>query len=138
MIRTIPAARSLFPLASCAAALLLLPACQNVPKYKRSSGKFAEWSSYEGRSFSPSNGKVTAVDPVAQTITIANGDNTKVYPVTSETRIMHEGDDITLSQLPLNQDIKFTMSEDRKRLLTVWYGTQLNTAPHANAVSRKN
>jgi hypothetical protein len=143
-IKFIAMARIIFPsarlrsrLSACAIVLVLLPACQNVPKYKRSSGKFAEWSSYEGRSFSPSNGTVTAVDTTAQTITITQDENSRVFPVTSETRIMHEGDDITLAQLPLNQEIKFTLSYDRKRLLTVWYGTHSNAAPRAGAARKK-
>lgn len=121
-------------LTALAAALLLLPACQNVPKYKRSSGKFDEWKSFEGRNFSPSNGTVGATDPTAGTITITQQDGTNiVYPVTSETRIMHDGTDITLAQLPLKQAIKFTLTDDHKRLLTVWYGTHTNNAAHASS-----
>jgi hypothetical protein len=124
-------------IAACAAALLLVSACQNVPKYKRSSGKFDEWGTYQGKSFSPFTGTVAAVDPAAQTITITRGETTTSYAVTSETRIMHEGTDITIAQLPLNQAIKYTVAADGKRLLTVWYGTHTNAAAHAGAVSRK-
>jgi hypothetical protein len=112
---------------ACALALLLVSACQNVPKYKRSNGKFNEWSSYEGKNFSPSRGTVAAVDTAANSVTIIDGKNTKVFTVTPATRIMHEGADITLAQLPLHQEIKFTMADDRKQLLTIWYGVHLDT-----------
>jgi hypothetical protein len=110
-----------------AAALLLLPACQSTSKYKKmSSGKFDEWSGYEGKNFKPSHGIDTAIDLNAQTITIAQDDVSKVYPVTSSTRIMHDGDDITLAELPLNQQIRFTLEEDHQHLASVWYGTHTN------------
>jgi hypothetical protein len=124
-------------LAACAAALLLIAGCQNVPKYKKSSGKFNEWKSYEGDYVKPIEGIVTAVDPAAHTITIQHGDATKVFPVTADTRLMHQGDDITLAQLPINQGIRYTLSEDGSHLLTVWYGRRTVTLPGAASSSPK-
>lgn len=108
--------------AACVAALCLLPACQNVPKYKRASGKWDEWSGYEGKAFSPSTGTVAAVDLTANTITIAQSKGPRVFSVTPATRIMHEGTEIALAQLPLNQQIKFLLAANHKDLVTVWYG----------------
>jgi len=108
-----------------AGALLMAAGCQDVPKYKKSSGKFNEWGSYEKAYYEPSAGKVTAIDAAAGTITISRGKDNRVLPVTAETRIMHEGTDITLAELPLNQEVKYTLSPDRKRLMTVWYGVHL-------------
>jgi len=120
------------------AALLLLPACQNVPKYKRSNGKFDEWGSYQGDYLKPSRGTDVAIDTTAQTVTVVEGDDTKVLLVTPDTRIMHDGDDITLAQLPLNQTIKFTCADDHKHLRTLWYGTHTNEATGGpGAVKRK-
>ena len=123
--------------ATCAVALVLVTACQNVPKYKKSSGKFAEWSSYEGKHFSPANGTVTAIDTKANTVTIGQGENAKVFPVTPKTRIFHEGADIQLAQLPVNQGVKYTLSEDGKQLLILWYGQRLFTyRAHGTAVQK--
>jgi hypothetical protein len=118
-------------IALCAAAALLVTACQNVPKYKKSNGKFDEWSGYEGKHFHPSTGVVSAIDTTANTITISTGKDSKVYPVTAQTRIIHEGADIPLAQLPLNQQVKFTLSDDGVQLLTVWYGSHLFEYQHA-------
>lgn len=104
--------------------MLLVSACFSVPKYKRANGRFDEWELYETKHFYPSNGTVTAVDPAAGTVTILNGKNSRVFTVTAGTRIMHEGTDIPLAQLPLNQTIKYTLSQDGSRLLTIWYGTR--------------
>jgi hypothetical protein len=119
------------PVTACTAALLLLSACQNVPKYKRSSGNFDEWATYQGKGFNPFNGTVLAVDTTANSITIKRENDTRVYAVTPATRIMHEGTDITLAQLPLNQAIRYTLTGDGKGLFTVWYGTHSNGVRHA-------
>jgi hypothetical protein len=119
--RCIPAALSLVLLTS-------LTACQNVPKYKRSNGRFDEWGEYEKKGFSPSRGTLTAVDVNAQTITVLAGTETKVLDVTPQTRIMHNGDDVTLAQLPPNQTIKYTTEDDRVHLLSIWYGTHTNAS----------
>jgi len=108
----------------CAAAILLCTACQNVPKYKRSGGKFDEWAMYQGKGFSPSDGTVTAVDATAQTITIKTEKNVKIFNVTPDTRLLHNGDDITLAQLPLNTEVKFTVLDGGRELHSVWYGQQ--------------
>jgi hypothetical protein len=121
----------------CAAALLL-PACQNVPKYKRSGGKFDEWGTYQGKGFSPSNGAVLAVDTAANTITIKREDTPIVCSVTPRTRIMHEGTDITLDELPINHAIKFTLAADGRSLLTVWYGAHTNTSTRAAHIGRRH
>lgn len=115
---------------------LLLASCANVPKYKRSNGKFDEWRSYEGTNFGPHSGTLVAVDVQGNTVTIVRGKNQRVYPVTADTRVMHEGTDIPLSKLPLNQQIKFTVSDDGQRLLTIWYGkgvAPLRAAPPPKA-----
>jgi len=139
MLRNISFSSSLpARLAACAAAVFLVSACQNVPKYKRSNGKFNEWKTYEGKNFSPSNGVVAAIDPAANSITITEGSNNKVFTVTPDTRIMHEGTDITLAELPLHEAIKFTMTDDRKQLLTIWYGVHLDTFHRAVAQKAKN
>jgi hypothetical protein len=123
--------------AVCSVAILTLAACQDVPKYKHSSGHFDEWGSYEGKHFRPADGAVAAVDPVAGTITITHEGGSRVYPVTSITRIMHNGDDVPLAQLPLNQEIKFTVSPDGSRLLTIWYGTHSYASARAGGVSHR-
>jgi hypothetical protein len=123
---------------ACTAALVLLSACQNVPRYKRASGKFDEWSTYQGKNFSPSSGTVLAVDTAANTITIKREETSIVCDVTPKTRITHEAADITLAQLPLNQAIKFTLAGDGKTLLTVWYGIHINASTHAGHVARKH
>jgi hypothetical protein len=115
-------------IAICAATLLLLPACQNVPKYKRANGRFNEWGDYEGKDFSPSRGVDTAVNLATQTITIIEGERTSEFIVTADTRLYHNGDEIALAALPLNQNVKFTCTGDRKHLLTVWYGTHSNAS----------
>jgi hypothetical protein len=119
-------------IAACVAAVLVCAACQNIPKYKKSSGKFNEWASFEGKHFEPSSGTVTAVDPVLNTVTIRRTKETRVFPVSPTTRIMHETADITLAELPLNKPVKFTLSSDGQRLLTIWYGHELaSDAQHA-------
>ncbi len=123
---------------SLCAAALLVSGCQNVPKYKRSGGKFDEWGTYQGKGFSPSNGTVLAVDAAANTITIKREDSPMVYSVTPKTRIMHEGTDITLDKLPIGQAIKFTLAADGKGLLTVWYGSHINASTHAAHVGRRH
>jgi len=115
-------------IAICAAALMLLPGCQNVPKYKRANGRFADWCDYEGKDFKPDHGIDTAVNLAAQTITVVQGDDTNDFIVTPDTRLYHNGDDITLADLPPNQTIKFTLADDRKHLVTVWYGTHSNAS----------
>ena len=135
MIRLIPAA----PVRIAAAlALTLLCACQNVPKYKKSSGKFNEWSGYEGRNFSPSEGIVVAVNPSASTLTVLARGKNVVLNVLPTTRILHEGTDITLAQLPLKQVIKFRISEDGKELRSIWYGEHSNAVHHNVAAKSKN
>jgi len=110
---------------ACAGALLLISACGDIPKYKHSSGKFPEWADYEGKHFYPANGTVTAIDTTANTVTIGNGDNASVFAVTPSTRIVHEGTDIPLAQLPLNQSVKYIQSQDGKELISIWFGTRL-------------
>jgi hypothetical protein len=118
----------------CAAAILLCAGCQNVPKYKRSSGKFDEWGMYQGNGFKPAEGTVTAVDVAAQTITIRAGKNAKVFTVTPDTRLVHDGDDITLAQFPLNTTVEFTVLNGGKELHSVWYGEhEENVAPGGRA-----
>ena len=98
---------------------------------RRRSGKFNEWQSYEGKHFAPESGTVTAVDPATSKVTIARGNAVKVLTVTPDTRIMHEATDIPLAQLPLKTSIKYTLSDDGKQLLTIWYGHRLT--PHRAA-----
>jgi hypothetical protein len=113
--------------AACAAVLLMVSACSDVPKYKRSSGNFDEWGEFEGKRFYPSTGTVAAIDPVANTITIVHGKDTKVYPVTKHTRIIREGTDIPLAQLPLKEQVKYLLSDDGAELESVWFGKELFT-----------
>jgi hypothetical protein len=109
-----------------------------VPKYKKSSGKFDEWKGYEGRNFEPASGIVTAVDAAANTITVfAHGKNV-VINVLPTTRIMHEGTDITLAQLPLNSTIKYTFSDDGTQLRTVWYGHSQAVRHNASAKEKNS
>lgn len=115
-----------YPLIALLAATLLLPACQNVPKYKKSGGKFDEWKEYEGKNFAPTSGTIAAIDTTAHTVTISDGKDSHVLPVTAATRIMHEGTDVPLAQLPLKTEVKYTVSQDGTRLLTIWYGHRLN------------
>jgi len=128
-----PRLTAIYPGVAICAVALLMCACQNVPKYKKTNGKkFDEWGSYEGRHFEPSNGTVAAVDPAANTVTILQGRDTKVFTLSPATRIIHEGTNIPLAQLPLQQQVKFTLSDDGKQLLTIWYGERLYTfhIPH--------
>jgi hypothetical protein len=120
----------------CAIALLLLPGCQNIPKYKNSNGKFDEWQSVEGKHFAPSVGTVSAIDLQASTVTVTKGAATRVLTITPRTRIIHEAADISLAQLPLHQDIRYTMSSDGQQLLTIWYG-HLLYAPQRPAAQKK-
>jgi len=120
------------PLIILCATAVLFPACQNVPKYKKASGRFNEWSSYEGKHFEPTSGVISAKDLQANTVTITHGNDSKVYPIGPRTRIIHEGTDITLAELPLQESVKYTFADDGKELLTIWYGHQLST-PHAAA-----
>jgi len=113
-----------FRIAGCAAAAFIVSACADGPRYKPSSGHWDEWGSYETKHFSPSNGVVTAIDVAANTITIRKGKETVTYPVTDKTRILNEGNDVTLAQIPIHQQVKFTLTEDGQRLLGVWFGTQ--------------
>jgi hypothetical protein len=122
--------------ATTAAALLLLCACQNVPKYKHSSGRFDEWSDYEGRNFQPASATVLAVDPAANTVTVIQHEKNVVLNVLPTTRIMHDGTDITLAQLPLNKPIKYTMSEDGTQLRTIWYGENSESIHRAASKSK--
>ena len=115
-------------LAACAATLLLISACANVPKYKYSNGRFPEWSTYEGKHFYPANGSVTAIDPSANTVTIGEGNEAKVFTITPATRIVHEGTDIPLTELPLNQKVKYIVSDDGRHLTSIWFGTRLYEA----------
>lgn len=115
--------------AICTAALLLLPACQNVPKYKKIKGHFDEWHGYQGSNFKPTVGIASAVNLSTQTITIIQENGPRDYVVTPDTELYHNGDRITLADLPLNQTIKFTFASDHTHLLTVWYGN------HANGLS---
>ena len=126
------------PLVVCAAALLLLPACQNVPKYKKSSGRFDEWKSYEGKGFRPASGIDTAIDTAAQTITITKDNKPQVYNVTPDTEIMHNGDNITLAELPLNQTVKYTLEADHRTLATVWYGNHSNASMGGTGSARRH
>jgi len=128
MFRIIPFTRLPPRVIACAGALLLLvSACQLSPKHRMSNGKFPEWDAVQGKHFFPSNGSVTAIDTTASTVTIVHGKDTKVYPVTANTRIIHEGTDIPLAQLPLNQAVKYSLSTDGKRLLSIWFGERLYT-----------
>ena len=117
-------------LVTCGAISLLAVACTNVPKYKKTSGKYDEWKSYEGSHFQPSSGTVTAVDLKANTITLGAGKDPKVLTVTPTTRVMHDATDVPLAQVPLNTEIKYTMTSDGTRLLTVWFGHRLNANVH--------
>ena len=125
MFTSFSLSRHLSRLAVCAAMLLVVSACMDRPKYKHSNGRFPEWEGYESKHFYPSNGIVTAVDTTANTVTVGLGDKAKVLTVTHTTRILHEGTDIPLAQLPLNQNVKYVMSEDGKDLLSIWFGTRL-------------
>jgi hypothetical protein len=133
MIRNIP-----IRAASTALALLLLCGCQNVPKYKKSSGKFNEWKGYEGENFSPESGSVVSVDASANTVTVAAHGKTLVLTVLPSTRVMHEGTDVPISQLPVGKEIKFTYSEDGKELRTIWYGEHSNGIRHNVQAKSKN
>jgi len=125
MSSILPTTRLCARATACAGALLLISACGDIPKYKHSSGKFPEWADYEGKHFYPANGTVTAIDTTANTVTIGNGDNASVFAVTPSTRIVHEGTDIPLAQLPLNQSVKYIQSQDGKELISIWFGTRL-------------
>ena len=124
-------------IAICAAALLLLPACQNVPKYKKIKGHFDEWHAYQGKDFKPAVGIDSAVNLTTQTITIVQEGGPRDFIVTPDTKLFHDGDDITLADLPVNQTIKFTFAADHIHLLTVWYGTHSN-AIFGSATSAKH
>lgn len=113
-----------------AALIACLAACQDVPKYKKSNGNFDEWREYEGTNFKPSSGSVAAMDTAAGTLTIKKGSDKKVYRVTPQTRIMHEATDIPLAQLPIGQEVKYRLTDDRKTLLSVWYGQHVDVASH--------
>jgi hypothetical protein len=119
-------------IAATASCLLLLCACQNVPKYKKSSGKFNEWAGYQGNRFGPSIGTVTAVDAAANTITVSEHGKNMPLIVLPTTRIMHNQTDIALAQVPLHAEIKFRLSEDGKQLRSIWYGEH-SDAVHRNA-----
>jgi hypothetical protein len=125
-------------IAATAVTLTLLCACQNVPKYKKSSGKFNEWSGYEGQNFSPSEGIVVAVNPPANTVTVLVRGKNVVLNVLPTTRVLHEGVDITVAQLPLNQAVKIRFSKDGKELRSIWYGEHSNAVHHNVAAKSKN
>jgi hypothetical protein len=125
MIRVIP-----IRAASTALALLLLCGCQNVPKYKKSSGRFNEWQGYQGQNFEPETGSIVSVDAAANTVTVAEHGKNVVLNVLPATRLMHEGADVTISQLPVGKEIRFTFSGDGKELRTIWYGEHLEGARH--------
>jgi hypothetical protein len=118
-------------------ALLFATSCQNAPRYQKNSGKFNEWRSYNSKAFQPTTGTVLARDPAASTVTIARGHGKTVFTVTPSTRIMHQGDDITLAQLPINESVKYTVDPDGIHLLTIWYGHALGAAAiHQTVVHR--
>ena len=123
--------RHLPRIAACAALLLLFSACWTPwtppPKYKRANGRFPEWDSYESKHFYPTNGIVTAIDTTANTVTVGHGDESRVLAVTPKTRILHEGTDISLAELPVNQNVKYLVSADGKESLSIWFGTRLYT-----------
>ena len=137
MHRIIPFTRLHLRTAACAAAVLLVCACENTAKFKRSNGKFPEWETYESKHFFPSNGTVTVIDTTANSVTIVHGKDSNVYPVTSATRIIHEGTDIPLAQLPVNQPVKYTLSEDGHRLISIWYGQRLYTYQRPGSQAKK-
>lgn len=120
------------------AALFFCAGCSAPPpaKHKTSTGKFNPWGSYEGKNFSPLNATVTAVDVPSGTITILEKEK-KTLHVTPQTRVMHNGTDITLAQLPVNSRIKYTLSADGQQLLTVWYGHTLSTSLHRPSASKQ-
>ncbi len=120
-----------------AAAALFAAACTNIPKYHPANGEFNDWQTYETKHFSPASGTVTAIDTTANTITIKKGKDLKVYPVLPDTRIIHESTDIPLAQVPLNQPIKFTLSQDGTRLLIVWWGTHTYEYHYVRAARKK-
>jgi hypothetical protein len=70
-----------------------------------------------------------AVDPAANTVTIKKGENSKVYSIGPDTRILHEGAEIPLAQFPVNTPVKFSMASDGAHLATLWYGHHLYEAP---------
>jgi hypothetical protein len=123
-----PILRSI-PLAACAGSLLLSACFYDAPKYKPGNGEFPEWETYESKHFSPANATITAVDLKANTITFATGKYTKTFPVLPSTRIIHEGTDIPLSQLPVNQPVKIVFSQDGSSIISVWFGVHLYQAP---------
>jgi len=119
-----------FRVTACGVALALFSGCWTPwtppAKYKRASGKFPEWQSYEGKHFYPANGTVIATDLTANTVTFGKGEkDAKTFVVTPATRIVHEGTDITLAQLAPNQEVKYLVAADGKQLLSIWFGTRL-------------
>lgn len=127
------------PIAGLTLAATLLCACQNVPQYKHSGGKYDEWKSYDQKTYQPSNGTIVAVDSAAGAVTILRGKNKKVFTVTPATRIMHQGQAITLAQLPLNQVVKYTLAPGSTELRTIWYGHLLNAnQQHPGAHQEQN
>ena len=124
--------------AATTACVLLLCACQSVPKYKKSNGKFDEWKDYEGRNFQPTSAVVVSVDAAANTVTVAEHGKNVVLNVLPTTRIMHEGTDIALVQLPVHTEIKITFSEDGTQLRTIWYGEHSNAIHHGSGAKPKN
>jgi hypothetical protein len=120
-------------IAVCASLALLTTACQNAPRFKKGQGKFNQWGSYEGKGFEPSPGTVTAIDTAANTVTISNGKEVRTFPVTANTRIIHEDQDIPLAQLPVNQAVKFRVADSGRQLVSVWYGTRTFAFAHPNS-----
>jgi hypothetical protein len=133
----IPSGRLPLRACACAAAALLICACQDVPKYKRSAGHFPEWSEYEGKNFRPISCTVAGVDPVGNSITVIAGKRKRTFAVTSDTRIMHNGDDVPLASVPINQGIKISVSPDGQTLLSIWYGTHSNASMRAGNLSHR-
>ena len=111
---------------------LILAGCTDAPKYKKSSGNFNEWRTYEGTSFEPVTAVLSGVDLQANTVTLNKGSATRTFTVTPSTRILHEKADITLAQIPLNTEVKYSVSQDGSRLLSIWYGRMVN-ASHQTA-----
>jgi len=120
-----------------AAALLVVCGCQNVPKYKHGGGKFDEWKAYQGSHFEPVQGTLTAVDKETGSVTIGQGSKANTFTVTPSTRIMHDTADVSLADIPLNQQVQYTLSDDGKRLLTIWYGQKQNQVAHPSKPAQR-
>jgi hypothetical protein len=115
---------------------LILAGCTDAPKYKKSSGNFNEWRTYEGTKFEPETAVLSGVDLKANTVTFSKGASAKTFTVTPSTRILHEKVDITLAQIPLNTKVKYSVSQDGSRLLSIWYGRAVNASHQAAHTTR--